>query len=73
MADDTAAATRAATDIKNRARANEQAKRENETWFSKFVADIPQLDSQLGNYPEWIYPPINDVAHIVAKRLSSFP
>ena len=54
--------TRSAAELSAKAAANEQAKKENELWFSKFVKDIPELDKMLENYSPWFYA-IKDVRH----------
>lgn len=53
--DPTGERTRAAAELSAKAAENEQAKKENEPWFSKFVKVISELDKLLENYSPWIY------------------
>ena len=56
----TRTAAQIASDLAERAAANELAKKQNDVWFNKFLKDMPQLDDELSNYSVWIYS-INDV------------
>jgi len=51
----TRTAAQIASDLSDRASANELAKKQNEVWFNKFLKDMPELDDELDNYATWIY------------------
>ena len=46
----TRTAAQIASDLAERAAANELAKKQNDVWFNKFLKDMPELDDELSNY-----------------------
>ena len=51
----TRTAAQIATDLSDRASANELSKKQNEVWFNKFLKDMPELDDELNKYSVCIY------------------